>query len=170
MNEQRFRSGLIARLRSSGADVVWCAEQIPDGQLGWAPEGEWSALEILTHLRDVEYGIHIARIQAAVLEDNPEFPRFDAGTWRATHRPEPQTFDQMVADFAAGRRALTAMLDRLDEDDWERPARSAAFGQGRLQTVAERAYLHTLDHIQQLFRLRRAIVSAEARGGVNAAN
>ncbi|GIW05262.1 MAG: hypothetical protein KatS3mg060_0067 [Dehalococcoidia bacterium] len=166
MTDHSYQSGLIARLRSSGTDIVWCAEHIPDRFVDWAPEGEWSARQILTHLRDVEYGIQIARIQAAVLHDNPEFGRFDAEAWRAEHRPHPQTFDQTVGDFSAGRRSLAAMLDRLDKDDWERPLRSVAFGPSTIETVVERAYTHTLDHLQQLIRLRRAIVSTQARDGV----
>ncbi|MFN8534015.1 MAG: DinB family protein [Dehalococcoidia bacterium] len=160
MTEHRYRSGLIARLRTSGTDILWIAEMIPDPLVDEAPDGEWSARQVLGHLRDIEYGIQIARVQAAVLEDNPDFKRFDADAWRTEHRPDEQTFDQILGDFAAGRRSLTAMLDRLDEDDWERPIRSVAFGQSILEVVVERAYVHTLDHLQQLIRLRRAVLRA----------
>lgn len=169
MSDRRYRDGLIARLRASGDDIVWCAELVPGDGVEWAPEGEWSALQILTHLRDVEYGIQIARVQAAVLEDNPEFPAFNADAWRAAHRPRPETYGQVVADFAAGRRALAAMLDRLDEDDWTRPVRTAAFGQSILEVVVERAYLHTLDHLQQLIRRRRSLLNAHDGGGPKSA-
>jgi hypothetical protein len=169
MSDLRYRDGLIARLRASGDDVVWCAELVPSPGVEWAPDGEWSALQILTHLRDVEYGIQIARVQAAVLEDNPEFPPFNAEAWRAAHRPNPETYAEVVADFAAGRRALAAMLDRLDDDDWGRPVRTAAFGQSTLEVVVERAYLHTLDHLQQLIRRRRSLLNAENGGGARSA-
>ncbi|MCS6800979.1 MAG: DinB family protein [Chloroflexota bacterium] len=162
-----YRHGLIARLRASGEDVVWCAELFPRPHVDWAPEGEWSARQIVTHLRDVEHGVQIARIQAAVLEDNPTFPRFDAAAWRAAHRPASETYDEVVDDFAAGRRALAALLDRLDAEDWSRPVRSAAFGLSTLEAVAERAYLHTLDHIGQLLRLRRTLLAALAGEGAS---
>ncbi|GIW12057.1 MAG: hypothetical protein KatS3mg061_3114 [Dehalococcoidia bacterium] len=159
----RYRRGLIARLRASGTDIVWIAELIPSEATEWSPLEQWSPRQVMLHLRDVEYGVNLARIQATVLEENPEFPRFDADAWRASNRPESQSYEQLVADFAAGRRALTATLERLDVDDWLRPARTAAFGPATLEMLAERAYLHTLDHLQQLIGLRRAFLRERTR-------
>src|SRR5688572_8301466 len=57
---------ILERMRSSAGVVRRAVEAAPPGRFGQPPrEGEWSALETLTHLRDVVvhvYGLRIRRL------------------------------------------------------------------------------------------------------------
>ena len=56
MNE-KYAEGLISKLRSSGNDIAWLAGSFPSELIEIQADGEWSARDLLAHLRDVEYGI-----------------------------------------------------------------------------------------------------------------
>ena|SRR5437764_7177685 len=60
---------ILERMRSSAGVVQRAVEAAPPGRFGQPPrEGEWSALETLTHLRDVVvhvYGLRIRRLLVA---------------------------------------------------------------------------------------------------------
>lgn len=159
-----YRTGLVSRLRNSAVDINWIIGTFPaDGQ-DRSLNGEWSAKQIVEHLRTIEHGVHVVRLQAALLHDNPAFPRFVADVWRAANRPQPQTLAELLADFQDGRREVISCLDRLGAADWERPAKSAVFGTTTIELLAERFYTHTLDHLQQLIMVRRACLDAHANG------
>jgi len=57
------------RIRSSAGVVRRAVEAAPPGRLGQPPRaGEWSALETLTHLRDVVVHVHGLRIRRLLYE------------------------------------------------------------------------------------------------------
>jgi hypothetical protein len=66
--------GLIERIRSSAVVVRRAVEAAPPARFGVAPRaGEWSALETLTHLRDVVVHVYGLRIRRLLYEDTPVF-------------------------------------------------------------------------------------------------
>ena len=70
--------GLIERIRSSAAVVRRAVETAPAGRFGVAPRpAEWSALETLTHLRDVVVHVYGLRIRRLFYEAAPVFVDFD---------------------------------------------------------------------------------------------
>ena len=74
---------LIDRIRSSAAVVRRAVGAAPPGRFGLAPRpGEWSALETLTHLRDVVVHVYGLRIRRLLYEDAPVFADFDEETYR----------------------------------------------------------------------------------------
>jgi hypothetical protein len=156
MSDQ-YHAGMISRLRAAGNDVAWLIESFPPDTLEQPADGDWSARNVLEHLRDVEYGIYIHRLQATALEEEPEFERFDAAGWRAEHRPGRQTAGELLTDFLAGRRAMVGVLQRLHPEDWDRQAKSAAPGLYNVEVIAERAYSHTLEHLIQLLKMRHSV-------------
>jgi len=69
---------LIDAIRSSAAAVRRAVEGVPSGQMATVPKpGEWSALETLTHLRDVIVHVYGTRMRRLFYEDSPVFPEFD---------------------------------------------------------------------------------------------
>lgn len=161
MSDQ-YHDGLISRLRGTGNDVAWLIGSFPQGTLDQPADGDWSARDVLAHLRDSEYGIYIHRLHTTALEEEPEFERFDSDHWRGNHRPDPQSPEEILADFLAGRRAMVGILERLDREDWSRAAKSAVPGPYNVEIIAERAYSHTLEHLTQLLKMRHAV--AQSRG------
>ncbi len=85
---------ILERMRASAGVVRRAVEAAPPGRFGRpAREGEWSALETLTHLRDVVVHVHGLRIRRLLYEEAPVFADFDerviaAPAWPAVRRSE----------------------------------------------------------------------------------
>ena len=85
---------ILERMRSSAGFVRRAVEAAPPGRVGQPPrEGEWSALETLTHLRDVVVHVYGLRIRRLLYEEAPVFADFDEegyrrASWPAVRRSE----------------------------------------------------------------------------------
>ena len=74
---------ILERMRSSAGVVRRAVEAAPAGRFGQPPrEGEWSALETLTHLRDVVVHVYGLRIRRLLYEEAPVFADFDEEGYR----------------------------------------------------------------------------------------
>src|SRR5690349_14867221 len=74
---------LIERMRSSALVVRRAVESAPRARFDEAPRpGEWSALETLTHLRDVIVHVYGLRMRRLFYEDAPLFADFDEEVYR----------------------------------------------------------------------------------------
>ncbi len=125
---------LIERIRSSALVVRRAVETTPPGRFGVAPRaGEWSALETLTHLRDVVvfvYGLRsLARGEAV-----------------------PDLLDTIVAEH----EQLARLLQTLPDADWARQGRHPAFGVMSIEFLALRVGEHAEEHAAQIVEAARA--------------
>ena len=69
---------LLDRMRATTTVVRQAVERARAGRLTEPPRaGEWSALETLTHLRDVVVHVYGLRIRRLLYEDAPVFADFD---------------------------------------------------------------------------------------------
>src|SRR5713101_4491670 len=74
---------IFERMRSSAGVVQHAMQAAPPGRFGLPPqEGEWSALETLTHLRDVVVHVYGLRIRRLLYEDAPVVADFDEEGYR----------------------------------------------------------------------------------------
>ena len=74
---------IVEQIHSSAAVLRRAVEAAPPGRLTHAPgEGEWSALETLTHVRDVVVHVYGLRIRRLLYEDDPVFADFDEENYR----------------------------------------------------------------------------------------
>lgn len=114
-----------------------------------APE-EWSIIEIISHLFDVDLEINLPRLERILLEEEPFLPGIISDTW-ASER-DYQSHDATVAlnQFLSARTQLTTRLSQLTEEDWKRPARHAIFGPTRLEELVDFMAQHDRNHIQQI--------------------
>src|SRR5437667_1629733 len=102
---------VLARMRSSARVVERAVEAAPPGRLTRPPrEGEWSALETLTHLRDVIVHVYGLRIRRLLYEDDPLFADFDEEGYRraslARDEAAEDLLDTSVADHERVARPL----------------------------------------------------------------
>jgi uncharacterized damage-inducible protein DinB len=85
-------------------------------------EGEWSVLEILAHLVDVDY--HWAT-QALAMRDNPRhmFVGFDDAVWKQEHADIRETpLSDVLALLAESHEAVLFHLTSMSDDDLDAPA------------------------------------------------
>ena len=127
----------------------------PD-QLHTAPnQDEWSATEVLAHLRacaDV-WGSCIAVI---IAEDKPTIRAVNPRTWIKKTDYLEQEFQPSLHAFAAQRTDLLAVLERLVPEDWSRSATVTGAGKPLIRTVhsyAESIAVHERPHVKQIQRI-----------------
>lgn len=153
----------MARAAATLEQVLTLLEQTPqrietitgglsDRQLGMATApGEWSAVEILAHLRSCSdvWGGCIERILA---EDHPTIRATNPTTYVGRTDYPTLEFGSSWAAYVAQRAAPLAVLHGLKRKQWERGA--AVTGAGRpvertLRGYAEWLAVHERTHIKQ---------------------
>lgn len=129
-------------------------------QLRPAP-GEWSAVEVLAHLRacaDV-WGNSVLRI---IREDRPEWGAVNPRSWIAKTDYNDLQFAPSLRAFAKQRAELMAALGPLPHKEWSRVALvsgGAPTSERSVLYYAERLARHERTHVKQIGRIVRALRS-----------
>ncbi|HEY69021.1 MAG TPA: HAD hydrolase-like protein [Anaerolineae bacterium] len=112
--------------------------------------GEWSPVEIICHLRDVEIEVNQPRIEAVLDQRNPFVHAADPDAWAQTRAYALQEPLEALRMFTVARKQTIARLQALEPGDWLRPARHALIGPTTLSEIAAIATDHDLLHLAQL--------------------
>ncbi len=126
-------------------------------QLLAPPEpGEWSARDVLAHLRACSdmWGKYIVLILS---EDRPTFKAVNPTTWIEKTNYREQEFRPSLRAFTAQRADLLAVLKPLPPRAWSRKALVTGAGKPRERTVQTYA-LWLANHERSHFRQLRHIV------------
>ena len=148
--------GLIERIRSSAVVVRRAVEAAPPARFGVAPRaGEWSALETLTHLRDVVVHVYGLRIRRLLYEDAPVFADFDEEGYRAASLARGETAGALLDTIVAEHEQLARLLQTLPDADWAREGRHPTFGVMSIEFLARRVGEHAEEHANQIAEATR---------------
>jgi len=124
-----------------------------EDQLHTAPKvGEWSANEVLAHLRSCAdvWGDCIAKILA---HDNPTLRAVNPRTWIKKTDYREQEFQPSLQAYTAQRGELLAVLEALTPEDWSREAVVTGAGASLVRTVHKYAQWmaqHERPHTKQI--------------------
>lgn len=109
----------------------------------------WNTHQVAAHTRDVDAMVYGMRARRTAVEDNPEFPSFDADKHSAEQYTAGEPLETLLDGFVASVESLAAMLGGLPGETWARESRHATLGSGfTLQTWVERNLAHIEEHIQ----------------------
>ena len=148
---------LIDRIRSSAAVVRRAVEAAPPGRFNVAPKaGEWSALETLTHLRDVIVFVYGVRMRRLFYEDAPVFADFDEEAYRPASLARGETAADLLDTIVAEHEQLARLLQTLPDPEWARQGRHPAFGVMSIEFLARRTGEHAEEHAAQIVEAARA--------------
>lgn len=159
MNESGTGVSTAAEVRAENArldaELLTEAALIDPARIGWAPEGEWSAAQVLAHLG--------------------EFPTFFAaelGRWRddpdaivgRTHEhpvrlaaveSPAEALAELTTAMQTAFTALTSALNLLEDGDIAAPTQNVKYGKEPLSAFLDRYVLgHKAGHLDQLRSLR----------------
>ncbi len=133
-------------------------------QLQAAPSpGEWSANEVLAHLRscaDVWGGC----IAAILDQDKPTLRAVDPRTWIKGTDYLEQKFRPSLQAFTAQRAELLAVLETLRPEGWSRTATVTGAGKALIRTVqfyAQWMARHERTHVKQIMRIASTMRESE---------
>ncbi len=133
---------------------------LPAAQLQAAPEaGEWSANEVLAHMRACAdmWGRAIAAILAS---DHPTLRAINPRTWIKRTDYLSQEFFRSLGAFTTQRAELLAVLEPLPAADWQRGAKVTGAGKPLELTVhsyVNRLALHERPHLKQIERIAQGL-------------
>ncbi len=154
--------GLLALLEITPARLAQTLEEISDpARLVARPgPGQWSALEVLCHMRDVEAEVYATRLEQLLsAPPDPPIVLAGAGDMNARNGAWAKERAYLAADpaaalaaFARARGENLARLEALGPADWTRGAIHPARGAITLFEQVERFAEHDLSHLRQLER------------------
>ncbi len=113
---------------------------------------EWSLVEIISHLRDVEREVSLPRIQTFLREENPFITADDTDMWVAERGYAEQDGEAALQDFVAARVKTLGALKNLSDEDWHRSGRHAIFGPITLQEQMAFMAEHDRVHLRQVYK------------------
>lgn len=125
------------------------AQTVPDGLMTWAPaQDEWSALECLLHMVDIER-VFQTRLQA--FAEGRDFPAFDPDN-EGTKLTGSTSARDTAAEFERLRHASLEMIEALTPPDLEHKSRHAELGVVTLREMINEWAAHDLNHTMQAER------------------
>ena len=149
------------------ARISDAAAGLTPAQLRSAPAaGEWSANDVLAHLRacaDV-WGRYIREMLAVA---HPTIRAVNPRTWLAQTDYDEQAFGSNLDAFAAQRAGLLVVLEALSPAGWERSATLRGAGKPLEQTVrgyAEGMARHERAHVKQIERIVNEVRQPDRSG------
>jgi hypothetical protein len=125
-------------------------------QLHAAPNpGEWSANDVLAHLRSCA-DVWGSCIETILAQDKPTIRAVNPRTWIERTDYLEREFQPSLKAFTAQRSALLAVLKPLKPKAWSRSATITGAGKPLERTVhsyAERMATHERPHLKQIERI-----------------
>lgn len=149
--------GLLAILRSSPAVLEHLSRPLAPGAWTIRPaRDEWSLVEIICHLRDVDEEVNLPRLIKVVNEANPFIPGMVTDPWAEERDYLHQNGPAALGRFIAVRVKLLDRLLALPPEGWQRSARHAIFGPTSLQELISIQASHDRLHVQQAVQVIRS--------------
>jgi len=147
---------ILTILKETPPRLAKITSGLTPAQLHTAPgAGEWSANEVLAHLRacgDVWGSYYIMTILA---QDNPTIKARNPRTWIMNTDYLEQDFQSSLRAFTKQRKKLLAVLESLSSKDWSRTNTLLGAGKPLQQTLLSHAdglARHERAHLKQIER------------------
>lgn len=143
------RTERLERFRGGFADVQAAAAGLTDAELDReAPDGGWTARQVLHHLADSET-IAYVRLRRLIAEDDPTIVGYDEPEYaRRLHYDRPVAAS--LAVLAAVRAASLDLLEALSPAEWERRGTHTESGSYSVDDWLRIYSEHPYDHANQL--------------------
>ena len=147
---------LLDLLRTQPEHLAAVTRDVPAAVLSTRPaEGEWSAVEVLAHLRacgDMWGGA----IAVLLDEDHPTIRAVNPRTWIDETDYRELAFRPSCVAFVRQRRDLLRKLDALSSTGWQRSA--TVIGAGKpldrsVHTYVDMLAIHERAHVKQVARI-----------------
>ena len=140
---------LATRLEEIPARIGRAVAGWDEVRLGAARGGEWSAVEILAHLRAGD-AIFAPRVGAILARDDAPLPAFDERSWAIAAGYADVPFRDSLSDFAASRAETVRLLQRARPGGWARAGIHEARGPITLTDLVANWLAHEEEHCAQL--------------------
>ncbi len=153
---------ILSLLEAGPSRLFTLTDGMTPAQLHAAPApGEWSANEVLAHLRSCA-DVWGDCIKVIIAQDRPVIRAINPRTWITRTNYLEQNFRPSLQAFARQRMDLLAVLKPLGPEIWARSATVTGAGkplERTVQSYAEWMATHERPHIKQINRIASAMRS-----------
>lgn len=149
------KSELLDALAGTPLKITEIFVRCHDEDLRKKPSPQFSLLENIAHLRDLELEAVTARIRRILSEDHPTLENFDGTAVAAASRYNDETSYNVLQAFCLGRRRNVETLSGLEAAAF---SRTAAFGDSTvtLAELLENLAAHDAEHLAAIRNLAAA--------------
>jgi HAD superfamily hydrolase (TIGR01549 family) len=141
---------LVRRLAAFPAGIAAAIDGLPRAVLECTPgEHEWSARDIICHLRDHDAEEDRTRLERILREEHP-FVSGNYDPWAHAHGYEGTSAQDALSEFVRYRADMVSWLGKLPPEVWSRPARHAIFGPTSFEEMVRFATEHDRTHFRQM--------------------
>jgi hypothetical protein len=149
---------LTAGLAATPQRIARVADGLDAATLRARPApGEWSLIEVMAHLADLETTLFQPRFRRILAESRPAFAAFDPNAWERERDHRARDFAADLATFTRARADTQALLESLPAGAGERLGMSGHFGPVTLVQYATHTLDHDLEHLAQMAACRAAV-------------
>jgi FMN phosphatase YigB (HAD superfamily) len=153
-------AAISATLKSTPAAIASLLDGLEDSRIINRPlPREWSILETLCHLRDVDREVFLPRIEKVLTETNAMVSGVIADAWAEERKYRQQDPRQVLADFTQARMELLEIISGFNSEDWMKTARHIDLGPTSMKELLKISARHDRLHIQIIYSLLYLIQS-----------
>ena len=131
--------------------------------LAWRrrPDEEWSPLETLVHLKDVETEVNLKRAESFLAAEAPFITGVDTDRWYADGFGDLPAVEEVLDGFMQSRMRTLEILSGIPAEAWGAPARHSIFGPTDLLEIAVIMGGHDQTHVRHI----KACLDSGTSGG-----
>ena len=147
------KTAVVATAKAIPAALKGMLSNLPASAWTESPHPEeWSLVEIISHLRDVEIEVNLPRIQTFLHEENPFITADDTDMWVAERAYAKEDGETALRGYVNARLETLKVLKKLNDDDWQRAGRHAIFGPITVQEQLGFMVEHDRVHLRQIYK------------------
>ena len=153
---------LLYQLHSTPAQVAETVDGLSLNAVTIRPDsGDFSLLENVCHLRDIEVEGYSVRIRRILSEDNPKLADINGGKLAAERDYNNQNLSAALSAFTEARRQNLSVLKELSDEQFERTGELEGSGQVMLNRLLELMCDHDSDHVDEMRIARRRLLTSD---------
>jgi hypothetical protein len=139
----------IQRLVAFPQQLMQVVEALTEAQLRFKPANEWSVIENIGHLIDIDE-LYVGRVDRILAEERPAFPRFEPDPIVAAKGYQQMNSHDVLQQFITTRQATIDGLSTIEPDELGRAGIHAVYGEMTLQRLVEQLANHDQKHLVQI--------------------
>ncbi len=112
--------------------------------------GEWSAHQVIFHVRAADEQAYGPRLMRILREERPQMEDYDEVAWMKDQYDPDEPAEAVLERWQAARRGWADILAAAPAEAWSRSGLHPFYGERTLQWWLERAVAHGEDHRRQL--------------------
>lgn len=142
----------LARMERTPDDLTAAVHGLSETVLSQRPDDKnWSAKEIICHLRDTEES-YTVRAQTALAMENPTFLSNDPDRWAAERQYLRNDAAEALDSFRSRRQEALALFKKLSPAEVQRTCIHPLFGRITIDHIVGLLAWHDDNHLDQLKR------------------